>query len=183
MGARAAATAQTRRSRVRPGRAGPRRQAASWSACWRRRERLARSRVGPVAHQAEAIDGALRDSRAIGILAVITPEQMPISEALRLRELLADQFGLGLEGAVVNRMFPARFSAREAAELESAPDGPAVRSARWFHARARAQRAQLGRLRRGLAGVRRTTLPFLFAGEPDRAAIEHLARPLDRLLQ
>jgi hypothetical protein len=70
---------------------------------------------------------------------------MSVSEALGLRELLVDQFGLGLEGAVVNRMFPSRFSAREAAELESAPDDPAVRSARWFHARARAQLARLRR--------------------------------------
>lgn len=140
------------------------------------------ARVGPVARQAEAIDGALRDPRSVGIVVVATPEQMPVSEALALRDRLASEFGIALEGAVVNRMFPSRFTAEEAAALASVPEDPAFRSARWFHGRARAQRTQLARLRRGLAGVRCMALPFMFGGEVDRAGIERFADLLGRWL-
>ncbi len=82
----------------------------------------------------------------------------------------------------MNRLFPSRFSVADGVALASAPDDPAVRSARWFHARARTQQAQLGRLRRGLEGVRCTTLPFLFTANVDRADVERLVGVLDRSL-
>jgi hypothetical protein len=37
---------------------------------------------------------------------------------------------------VVNRVLPARFSPEDGLALAAAPDDPAIRSARWFHARA-----------------------------------------------
>ena len=82
----------------------------------------------------------------------------------------------------VNQLFPSRFSEKDGERLLAAPDEPAVRSARWFHARARAQRMQLGRLRRGLGGVQSVTLPFLFTEELERPDVEQLAGLVEGLL-
>jgi len=136
--------------------------------------------VGPVARQGAAIDRMLRDRRSSGVIAVATPEQMAVSEALELRGTLSENLEIALDGVVVNRVLPARFSAAEQRTLASAPDDPAVRSARWFAARARAQRAQLARLRRGLRGVPSTTLPFFFSDDLGAAQLEALARRLAR---
>ena len=136
--------------------------------------------VGPVARQGAAIDRMLRDRRSSGVIAVATPEQMAVSEALELRGTLTESLEIALDGVVVNRVLPARFSAAEQRTLARAPDDPAVRSARWFAARARAQRAQLARLRRGLRGVPSTTLPFFFSDELGAAQLEALARRLAR---
>jgi len=136
--------------------------------------------VGPVARQGAAIDRMLRDRRSSGVIAVATPEQMAVSEALELRGTLSENLEIALDGVVVNRVLPARFSAAEQRTLARAPDDPAVRSARWFAARARAQRAQLARLRRGLRGVPSTTLPFFFSDELGAAQLEALARRLAR---
>jgi anion-transporting ArsA/GET3 family ATPase len=136
--------------------------------------------VGPVARQGAAIDRMLRDRRSTGVIAVAMPEQMAVSEALDLRRILAESLDIALDGVVVNRALPARFSAADARTLASAPDDPPVRSARWFAARARAQRAQMARLRRGLRGVPGITLPFLFGADLGRAEVEALADRLER---
>jgi anion-transporting ArsA/GET3 family ATPase len=140
------------------------------------------ARVGPVARQGAVIDRMLRDAGSVAVMAVATPEQMAVSETLSLGAALRAEIGVGLGAVVVNRMFPSRFSASDAVALAAAPDDPAVRSAQWLHARARAQRAQLVRLRRGLAEVRCSTLPFLFATHVGRAEVEELAGLLERSL-
>ena len=76
-------------------------------------------------------------------------------------------------------MLAQRFAADDVRALEAAPDGPEVRAARHSHARARAQRAQLRRLRRG-ARAPVATLPFAFEDGPARLA--RLARELERWL-
>jgi anion-transporting ArsA/GET3 family ATPase len=140
------------------------------------------ARVGPVARQGAAIDRMLTDPASMSVIAVAVPEQMAVSEALGLRRVVADEFAVELGAVVVNQLFPPRFSAKDGELLLAAPDEPAVRSARWFHARGRAQRMQLGRLRRGLGGVRSLTLPFMFTEELERRGVEHLAGLLEGLL-
>ena len=140
------------------------------------------ARVGPVARQGAAIDQLLKDPMLTSVIAVATPEQMAVSETLSLRTALTEELGIGLNAVVANRVFSSRFSSKDAAALLSAPDDPAVRSARWLDARARTQRAHLARLRRGLDGVPSTTLPFVFKGELDRGDIEHLSRLLESSL-
>ena len=136
--------------------------------------------VGPVARQGAAIDRMLRDRRSTGVIAVAAPEQMAVSETLDLSRTLAESLEIALEGVVVNRVLPARFSAADARTLAGAPDDPPVRSARWFAARTRAQRAQLARLRRGLRGVPGMTLPFSFSPDLGQTEVEALARKLER---
>ena len=72
----------------------------------------------------------LRDRCSTGVIAVATPEQMAVSETLDLRRVLAERLDIALEGVIVNRVLPGRFSAADARTLASAPDDPAVRSAR-----------------------------------------------------
>jgi anion-transporting ArsA/GET3 family ATPase len=133
------------------------------------------ARVGPVAKQAGTLERTLRDPRTVGVIAVATPEQMAVSETLALQTSLTERFGIELDAVVANRVFPSRFTAQDALALSGAPDDPAVRSARWFAARAKAQRAQLARLRRGIAPTRLTTLPFRFEAELERADVERFA--------
>jgi anion-transporting ArsA/GET3 family ATPase len=121
------------------------------------------ARVGPVAHQTAAIDALLTSHRQTTALLVSTPEQMAISEAVGLWDTL-DAGGTAVGGVVVNRTVSSRFSAQDEARLEAAADDPAVRSARWFCDRARAQRQQISRLRRELPGVPQVRLPMLFGG-------------------
>jgi anion-transporting ArsA/GET3 family ATPase len=141
------------------------------------------ARVGPIHRQAGRIHATLSDPARTAVVAVTTPEEMPVNETLELRTALRERMGLEPELVVANGVLADRFTTEEAAALEAAP-GPAggpVRAALWAHERARRQRAQLRRLRAGLdhAPVR---LPFLFAAELDRAAAEGLAATLERRL-
>jgi anion-transporting ArsA/GET3 family ATPase len=136
------------------------------------------ARVGPVAKQADTVQRMLRDPHSVGVVAVATPEQMAVSEALALQTSLSDRFGIALDAMVANRVFPSRFTSEDALALSHAPEDPAVRSACWFAARTKAQRAQLARLRRGVAPARLMTLPFRFEAELARADVDRFA---DRL--
>jgi len=133
------------------------------------------ARVGPVAKQAGTIERTLRDPRVVGVVAVATPEQMAVSETLALQTSLTERFGIELDVVVANRVLPSRFTSEDALTLSRGPEDPAVRSARWFAARGKAQRAQLARLRRGVTPARVTTLPFRFEAGLERADVERFA--------
>lgn len=133
------------------------------------------ARVGPVARQAARIERAITDETDVGTMMVATPEQMAVTEALELQAALSERFGLELGAIVVNRLLPARFSPEDGLALAAAPDDPAIRSARWFHARAQAQHGELERLVGQLQAVPCITLPFLFEAQLGWAHIEHLA--------
>ena len=129
------------------------------------------ARVGPVRRQAFKIRDMLADARRTGYVAVALPEEMPVNETLELGPRLRDATGLGLDAIVVNGVFPARFSAKEAAALRAAaanglpPEAlGAVTAALAEHDRARIQRAHVRRLKRE-AGAPVHTLPFLFDAE------------------
>ncbi len=133
------------------------------------------ARVGPVARQASRIARALTDRSSVGVIAVATPEQMAVTETIALRQALWDELGIELDAVLLNRLFPIRFTRDDERALAAAADDPAIRSARWFHGRARAQHAQLQRLRNELPGLSCRTLPFVFEAELGRADIERLA--------
>ena len=135
------------------------------------------ARVGRIARQGRTIDAMVTDPERTAVLAVARPEEMPVTETLTLQDALRDELDLEVGLVVANAVLPKRFSAADARALERAPDGPAVRAARHADARARAQRAQLQRLRRG-ARAPVATLPFVFDGDP----MTRLARELERAL-
>jgi anion-transporting ArsA/GET3 family ATPase len=135
------------------------------------------ARVGRIARQGRTIDAMVTDPARTGVVAVARPEEMPVTETLSLQDALRDEVGLDVGLVVANAVLPQRFSAAEAVALEAAPDGPEVRAARHAGARARAQRTQLRRLRRGVRAPV-ATLPFVFDGDP----MALLARELERSL-
>jgi anion-transporting ArsA/GET3 family ATPase len=140
------------------------------------------ARVGPIRRQAFRVRDLLGDPEQTGYVAVALPEEMPVNETLELERRLPEAVGIGLEAIVVNGMWPERFSAAEADRLRAVADGrPPLRAALTAHERARAQRSQLRRLRRGSA-ARVVTLPYLFGSEVGLAEYDRLAAALARKL-
>jgi anion-transporting ArsA/GET3 family ATPase len=144
------------------------------------------ARVGPIRRQAFRVRDMLADPRRTGYVAVALPEEMPVNETLELGTRLRAAVGLGLDAIVVNGLYPARFSAREADALRAAaqnglsPDGlAAVTAALAEHERARIQRSHVRRLKRE-AEAPVTTLPFLFDAEVGLDEYKTLAAKLGR---
>jgi anion-transporting ArsA/GET3 family ATPase len=163
------------------------------------------ARVGPIRHQAEIVDGFLRDPAATAVVAVALAEEMPVSETLDLERRLRDELGLALDRVYVNALLPDRLKAPEARAIEAVaaggraadttPTGRAGRAsssatpssaartaldaALAAHETVHAQRSQLARLRRGL-NVKATSLPHLLTPDVDRDGLERLATKLER---
>lgn len=128
------------------------------------------ARVGPIHSQARQLDRLITDHEHTGVAIVALPEEMPVNESAALERDLRDEVGVAVDRVYMNGLYPERFSNQEAerlAALAAAEDGAAraaARAALSEHSRARAQRAQLARLRRRVEAPVKT-LPFLF--EPD----------------
>jgi anion-transporting ArsA/GET3 family ATPase len=145
------------------------------------------ARVGPIAHQGRAIADTIADPEFTGVIAVATPEEMPVNETLSLVEELArDELSLDL--VIVNALYPARFEAGEIDDLNgalsktrSALARSALRAALSEHARAATQREQLDRLRTQVNG-RLAELPYVFAEHLGLAELEVLAGALEDAL-
>jgi anion-transporting ArsA/GET3 family ATPase len=135
--------------------------------------------MGRIARQGRIIDAMLSDQAQTGVVAVARPEEMPVNETLALEAALPETVGLAVGLVVANGLLPDRFVAADMRALRAAPPSPPVRAALMAHARARAQRAQLARLRRR-ARAPVVTLPFVSAAMLDTAAIEPLVRALER---
>ncbi len=144
------------------------------------------ARVGPIAHQGRTIAATIADREFTGVLAVATPEEMPVNETLSLRDELArDQ--LELDAVIVNALYPPRFDQRQVARVERALQAQpsslargALRAALSEHARGETQREQLARLSAGLSmNGRLVELPFMFSEEVGLAELEHLADVLE----
>jgi anion-transporting ArsA/GET3 family ATPase len=143
------------------------------------------ARVGPIRRQAHRVRDMLADPRRTGYVAVALPEEMPVNETLELGTRLRHAVGLGLDAIVVNGVYPARFSGKEAEALRAADDGlppdalAAVHAALAEHERARTQRSHVRRLKRD-AGAPVHTLPFLFDAEVGLDEYATLAAKLGR---
>ena len=144
------------------------------------------ARVGPVSRHAERIDAFVRDPAQTGVLTVALPEEMPVNETVEFEAALLRDLGMGIDAVVVNALHPARFSAEEVRRLESAsPSGKAARAALAAalseQRRARAERAQVRRLRRACSAPV-STLPRVFEPELGREDVERLSVELERRL-
>jgi anion-transporting ArsA/GET3 family ATPase len=145
------------------------------------------ARVGPIAHQGRTIADTIADSEFTGVVAVATPEEMPVNETMTLADELARD-KLPLDLVIVNALYPARFDSSEIGELDgaltktrSALARSALRAALSEHARAATQREQRDRLRERVDG-RLVELPYLFAEEVGLAQLEVLAGALEDAL-
>jgi anion-transporting ArsA/GET3 family ATPase len=135
--------------------------------------------MGRIARQGRIIDAMLSDPAQTGVVAVARPEEMPVNETLALEAALPETVGVAVDLVVANGLLPDRFEAADIRALQAVPPSPPVGAALMAHARARAQRAQLARLRRR-ARAPVVALPFVSAAMLDAAAIEPLVRALER---
>ena len=145
------------------------------------------ARVGPIAHQGGQIARTIADRSFTAVLAVSTPEEMPVNETLSLYEALLAE-GLDLDTVILNARYPDRFDDADAsrlrAVLEADPPPPvraAVRAGLSEQARAATQAEQHARLEELFPG-RVSTLPFVFAPDIGRPELEGLADRLAEVL-
>jgi anion-transporting ArsA/GET3 family ATPase len=120
----------------------------------------------------------LSDPAVTGLLAVCTPEEMPVTETIELAARVRDETTVQLAGVVVNRVLPELFGRQEEAvfetlttpgplaELDTLVDGdasPVLDAARLAVTMRRTRSTHLERLRKGIdPSVPLLYLPFLF---------------------
>ena len=104
--------------------------------------------MGPIARQTAKIEELLRDTERTGILAVVTPEQMAVSETLALETTLRESLGRGFDALLVNKLVRVPFGSADERTWSTAPEDPAIASARWLWERAKAQSQEAARLGR-----------------------------------
>src|SRR5947209_1372426 len=116
------------------------------------------ARVGPIAHQGRTIADTIADHEFTGVVAVTTPEEMPVNETLMLCEAL-EREDLAVDLVVLNAPYPMRFADGEVDRLEdslrrsrSRLSRSALSAALSEHTRAQNQREQQGRLKAGVDG-------------------------------
>ena len=145
------------------------------------------AKVGPIHNHAKHIERFITNPKSTAILAVALAEEMPVNETMDLEGRLRDDLGMELAGALVNAVLPERFSSADAKAMTSV-DGAGSAAARealgaalGAHTRAKSQRSQVGRLKRGLdAPV--ATLPFLLTPELGPEDLVDLSVELERKL-
>jgi anion-transporting ArsA/GET3 family ATPase len=70
-------------------------------------------KVGQIRTQTDWMLDILSDPNRTGVIAVTTPEEMPVTETLELTERIANETAAALVAVVVNRVLPELFSTRE----------------------------------------------------------------------
>jgi anion-transporting ArsA/GET3 family ATPase len=135
-------------------------------------------RVGLIRTQTDWMLKMLSDPVITGLLAVCTPEEMPVSETIELAERVREETTVQLSGVVVNRVLPELFGRQEEAvfdalttpgplaELDGLVEGmagPVLEAARLAVTMRRTRSTHLERLREGIeAEVPLLYLPYLF---------------------
>jgi anion-transporting ArsA/GET3 family ATPase len=141
------------------------------------------ARVGPIHAQAQQLDRLITDQENTGTAIVSLPEEMPVNETMTLERDLRDEVGVAVDRVSLNGLSPERFKKSEAevlAQLGESENGAAKAAARAAlseYGRAKTQRSQLTRLKKGVEAPVKT-LPFLFEPELDVDAARKLAGKL-----
>ena len=135
-------------------------------------------KVGLIRTQTDWMLDILSDPTRTGLVAVTTPEEMPVAETLELADRVAAETTVRLSGVVVNRVLPELFGRHEEevfdqltdpagterlAELVGGDVGPVIEGARLAVTMRRTRAEHLQRLREGLdQTVPVLYLPYLF---------------------
>jgi anion-transporting ArsA/GET3 family ATPase len=122
--------------------------------------------VGLIRQQTDWMLEILSDSKTSGVLAVTTPEEMPVSETIELIGRLETETTVGLAGVVVNRVLPELFGTREEQVFEAlssasasdditavlgGPAEPLLDAARLMVKMRRSRAGHVGRLREAIS--------------------------------
>jgi anion-transporting ArsA/GET3 family ATPase len=142
--------------------------------------------VGPVGRHAATIDRSLRDPKHTGVVTAALPEEMPVNETVEFERALRRELDMAVDAIVVNAVHPARFRPSDVEALRGATRGgrvaqAAISAALSEHRRARAEHAQVRRLRRA-ATAPVATLPRIFVPELGGEELERLSIELERRL-
>lgn len=135
-------------------------------------------KVGLIRSQTDWMLDILSDASVTGLIAVCTPEEMPVNETIELAERIKTETTVRLSAVVVNRVLPELFGQQEEAvfdaltterpfeELAGLLDGdpaPVLDAARLAVTMRRTRSTHLDRLREGIdPGVPMLYLPYLF---------------------
>jgi len=136
-------------------------------------------KVGLIRSQTDWMLHILSDPRQTGVVAVCTPEEMPVSETLELERRVREETTVRMAAVVVNRVLPELFGQREEEIFEQLrrPDAerelsaraggdvtPVLEAARLAVTLRRTRSAHLQRLQAGLPpDLPVLLLPYLFA--------------------
>jgi anion-transporting ArsA/GET3 family ATPase len=142
------------------------------------REVMRGAHRGPLTDGAEWIQKLLGDERRTTINLVVTPEELPVSEAVDLHHRLKDELNLPLGAVFLNRILENPFPARLANALQAVernPLGnPLTSSAALLRARLRLQEAYIDRLQAGV-DLQTLLLPEVLSPGDDLAIVNRLA--------
>ena len=136
-------------------------------------------RVGLIRTQTDWMLDMLSDPSITGLLAVCTPEEMPVTETIELAARVREETTVELAGVVVNRVLPELFGRGEEEVFDALTDpgvlgelddlvdgdaGPVLDAARLAVTMRRTRSTHLERLRQGIdPDVPMLYLPYLFA--------------------
>ncbi|HUY66414.1 MAG TPA: ArsA family ATPase [Acidimicrobiales bacterium] len=135
-------------------------------------------KVGLIRSQTDWMLEILSDPQATGLVAVCTPEEMPVNETIELAARVREETTVQLSAVVVNRVLPELFGRQEEEvfatlgrppalelldELVGGEAGPVLAAARLAVTMRRTRAAHLDHLRRNIDGaVPMMYLPYLF---------------------
>ena len=134
--------------------------------------------VGLIRNQTDWMLDMLSDPAITGLLAVCTPEEMPVTETIELATRVREETTVELAGVVVNRVLPELFGRNEEAVFDALTQpgpleeldgliggdaGPVLEAARLAVTMRRTRSTHLERLREGIdPDVPLLYLPYLF---------------------
>jgi anion-transporting ArsA/GET3 family ATPase len=135
-------------------------------------------KVGLIRTQTDWMLEILSDHRTTGLVAVCTPEEMPVNETIELADRVREETTVALSAVVVNRVLPELFGRQEEAVFDALAGpgplgaldglvggeaGPVLDAARLAVTMRRTRTTHLDRLRHGIEGsVPMLYLPYLF---------------------
>jgi anion-transporting ArsA/GET3 family ATPase len=136
-------------------------------------------KVGLIRSQTDWLLDILSDPQQTGLVAVCTPEEMPVNETLELVTRVREETTVRMSAVIVNRVLPELFSQREEAVFEQLREPeveevlseraggtvtPVLEAARLAVTLRRTRSVHLQRLQAGLPdGLAVLLLPYLFA--------------------
>jgi anion-transporting ArsA/GET3 family ATPase len=138
--------------------------------------------AGPIAASISRLQALLEDAERTRVVLVAIPDEMAVTELLETRRALAP-LGVALTAPVLNRTWPKRFSAADAAAIAGrAADEPLVAAARLAITARREAEQHLARLRRE-TGAAAIALPERPAVTIDKGELAGLGRALAALVE
>ena len=139
---------------------------------------------GPLGTTARRLLSLFADHERTQVLLISLPDEMAVRETVETQQELAGDLALHVARPIVNRVFPRRFTAAEAAQIERSGDAattPLLAAARFAIASRREAERHIAHLRRALT-VTPVLLRQLFVDDVRAAHLQPFGRTLGRVV-